>query len=75
PVVTPGAGLSVVPVSPFSTRANPWVVPGPLSLTVERDEGAVSLFVDGEERRRVGTDEPVEIAAVGEFTCLRPLVE
>jgi NAD+ kinase len=75
PVVTAGGGLSVVPVSPFSTRANPWVVPGPLSLSVERDEGDVSLFVDGEERRRVGPDEPVEIAAVGEFTCLRPLVE
>lgn len=75
PIVTPGGGLSVVPVAPFSTRASPWVVPGPLTLSVERDEGDVSLFVDGEERRRVGPDEPVEIRVVDEFTCLRPLLE
>ena len=74
PVVTPGGGLSVVPVAPFSTRANPWVLPGPLSLGVERDDD-VSLFVDGDERCRVGPDEPVDIAAAGEFTCLRPLLE
>jgi len=73
PVVMPGGGLSVVPVAPFSTRANPRVVPGPLSLRVERDEGEVSLFVDGEEYRRVGTDDPVAVERVGEFTCLRPL--
>ncbi|QKY18843.1 NAD(+)/NADH kinase [Halolamina sp. CBA1230] len=75
PVVTPGGGLSVVPVAPFSTRVSPWVVPGPLTLSVERDEGDVSLFVDGDERRRVGPDDPVEIAVISEFTCLRPLVE
>ncbi|NHX35720.1 MULTISPECIES: NAD(+)/NADH kinase [Halolamina] len=74
PIVAPGGGLSVVPVSPFSTRANQWVVPGPLSLQVERDEGAVSLFLDGEERRQVHPAEPVEISVVDEFTCLRPLV-
>ena len=75
PVVAPGGGLSVVPVAPFSTRASTWVVPGPLSLSVRRDEGDVSLFVDGEEQRRVGPAEPVEITTVGEFTGLRPLAE
>ncbi len=75
PVVAPGGGLSVAPVSPFSTRSSPWVVPGPLALHVQRHEGDVSLFVDGAERRRVSPDEPVEIDAVGEFTALRPLVE
>ncbi|KPN30831.1 putative inorganic polyphosphate/ATP-NAD kinase [Halolamina pelagica] len=74
PIVAPGGGLSVVPVAPFSTRASPWVVPGPLSLQVERDEGAVSLFLDGEQRRQLGPAEPVEISVVDEFTCLRPLV-
>ncbi|WP_049980925.1 NAD(+)/NADH kinase [Halolamina rubra] len=74
PVVAPGGGLSVVPVSPFSTRASPWVVPGPFELRVERDEGAVSLFLDGEERGQVHPDDPVEIGVVDEFTCLRPPV-
>lgn len=73
PVVAPGGGLSVVPVSPFSTRASPWVLPGPLSLCVERDEGAVSLFLDGEERRAVQPGVPVSVDAVGEFTTLRPV--
>ena len=75
PIVTPGAGLSVVPVSPFSTRASPWVVPGPLSLSVERDEGDVSLYVDAEERRQVDPNGPVAVERVGTFTCLRPLTE
>jgi NAD+ kinase len=75
PVVAPGAGLSVVPVSPFSTRASPWVVPGPLSLSVERDEGEVSLYVDGAEVGQVSPGESVVVERVGTFTCLRPLAE
>lgn len=73
PVVAPGGGLSVVPVSPFSTRASPWVVPGPLSLTVERDEGAVSLYVDGAERGDVAPGDRVGVAVVDGFTAFRPL--
>lgn len=75
PVVAPGGGLSVVAVAPFSTRATPWVVPGPLSLHVARDEDAVSLFLDADECRQVRQGEPVTVDVVGEFTCLRPLVE
>lgn len=75
PVLAPGTGLSVVPVAPFSTRASPWVVPGPLALHVERDEGEVSLFTDGDEHGVVAQGEPVTVAAVGEFTCLRPRTE
>lgn len=75
PVVAPGAGLSVVPVSPFSTRATPWVVPGPISLSVERDEGEVSLYVDAVAVAQVTPDAPVVVERVGTFTCLRPLTE
>lgn len=73
PVVEPGGGLSVVPVAPFTTRASSWVVPGPLSLHVERDEGEVSLFVDGTEYRTIAPGQPVRVAVEDEFTCLRPL--
>jgi NAD+ kinase len=75
PIVAPGGGLAVAPVAPFSTRASPWVVPGPLALHIQRDEGDVSLFVDAEERHHVRPDDPVEIDVVGEFACLRPLVD
>ena len=75
PVVAPGGGISVVPVAPFTTRGSPWVLPGPLTLHVERDESDISLFLDGEERRRVGCGEPVTVDVVDEFTCLRPLPE
>lgn len=72
PVIAPGGGLSVVPVAAFSTRASPWVVPGGLTLYVERDEGAVSLFTDEDERQQVKPGEPVSVRVVDEFSCLRP---
>jgi NAD+ kinase len=64
PVVSPGGGLSVVPVSPFTTRPDTWVASGGVRVTVEREEEPVALVVDGDRR---GTVEPhravgVEIA-------------
>lgn len=75
PILAPGAGLSVVPVAPFTTRANGWVVPGPLELGVERDEGTVSLYADAAELGPVTPEEPVRIRTDGTFVCLRPSVE
>ncbi|WP_424014590.1 ATP-NAD kinase [Halorubrum xinjiangense] len=65
PVVSPGGGLSVVPVSPFTTRPDTWVVSGGVRVTVEREAEPVALVVDGDRR---GTVEPhravsVEIAS------------
>jgi NAD+ kinase len=75
PLLAPGSGFSVVPIAPFTTRANDWVVPGPLEVAVERDEGAVSLFADDDEVGEVAPHEPVRVVADGTFDCLRPLVE
>lgn len=75
PLLAPGSGLSVVPVAPFTTRADDWVVPGPLELAVERDEGDVSLYVDDVEIGEVEPHEPVRVETTGEFVCLRPRVE
>lgn len=49
PVVVPGSDvLSVVSVAPFATDPDHWVLPlSRLSLTVERDETDVEVFVDG----------------------------
>ncbi|WP_224332419.1 ATP-NAD kinase [Haloprofundus halobius] len=72
PVVTPGAGVAVVPVSPFSTRWDTWVVDGSVSLSVERDEGPVSLVVDGARTTAVGPHAPVTVECDASVTLLRP---
>jgi NAD+ kinase len=75
PLLAPGAGLSVVPVAPFTTRANDWVVPGPLEMAVERDEGAVSLYADRGELGTVAPHDPIRVETDGTFDCLRPTSE
>jgi NAD+ kinase len=51
PVIDPATGaVAVTPVAPFITDAQRWVVPSDdLTLAVERDEGGVSLIVDGRD--------------------------
>jgi NAD+ kinase len=75
PLVAPGTGLSVVPVAPFTTRANGWMVPGPLELQVERNESAVSLYADSADLGTVSPADPVRVQADGSFDCLRPSLE
>lgn len=75
PLVAPGAGLSVVPIAPFTTRGNGWVVPGPLEVAVERDEGGVSLFADAQNLGAVAPHEPVTVQVDGTFACLRPFAD
>lgn len=53
PVIAPGAGLAVVPIAPFTTRSNTWVVADGVTLSVERESEAVSLVVDGSRREVV----------------------
>ncbi|WP_256686710.1 ATP-NAD kinase [Halococcus qingdaonensis] len=67
PIVAPGSDvLTAVPISPFATDPDHWVVPlADLSLTVERDDADVELLVDG---RTVETVEPgatVELVRAG----------
>lgn len=75
PIVAAGSGLSVVPVSPFATRADSWVVDAPLDLSIQRDEGDVSLFADDEELQTLGREHPVRVSVASEFDYLRPVVE
>lgn len=57
PVVAPGTdAVAVVPISPFATDPDHWVLPlERVTLTVERDETAVELLADD---RRTGVVEP-----------------
>jgi NAD+ kinase len=72
PVLAPGTGLAVVPVSPFSTSVDTWVVADEVALTVERDDGDVSLFADGREVRPVAPHEPVRVEVTETVELLRP---
>lgn len=59
--------VAVVPVAAFGLGAPTWVV-GPddgLRLSVERDEGEVSLLVDGTERRRLAGRSAVDLTPGG----------
>lgn len=64
PVVAPGTGVgSVVPVAPFATAADRWVVPlDGIELVVEREETPVVLQADD---RQVGPVEPNETVRLG----------
>ena len=75
PVVSPGGGLSVVPVAPFTTRPDTWVASGGVRVTVERGEEPVALVIDG---ARSGTVEPhrgVDIEVAGTVDLLSPTAE
>ncbi|MFA9517654.1 hypothetical protein ACERIT_10625 [Halopenitus sp. H-Gu1] len=65
PVLSPGTGLVVVPVAPFSTRTDTWVVNDSATISVEREEEPVSLVIDDEVCRTVGTDDPVSVSVDG----------
>lgn len=62
----------VVPVSAFSTTADRWVVSldAPVTLSVERDEGEVSVLLDGRAETTVPAPGAVEVAATGGFETL-----
>ncbi|GAA0251311.1 ATP-NAD kinase [Haladaptatus pallidirubidus] len=63
PVVQPDSGVvSVVPVAPFAIHVDNWVLRGPVTLSVERDEDAVVLLADDREVCPVEPHEPVELA-------------
>lgn len=62
PVLTPGTGLVVVPVAPFTTQTDSWVLADDLTVTVEREEEAVELVLDGDSWGEVAAGEPIDVA-------------
>jgi NAD+ kinase len=73
PVLGVGAGVSVVPISPFSTTPEVHVVDldRGLALSVER-EGEVALFADGVRRDAVGVDDRLRLDAVDSIRVVVP---
>lgn len=71
PTVETKAGLSVVPISPFSTYTRTWVLNPPVTLTVERDEEQVLLLADDTEIQAVPPLKPVELTVGETFELVR----
>lgn len=67
PIVAAGTGvLSVVPIAPFATHADRWVLPiDEVTLSVERDETPVELLVDGRIERTVTAGDPISLGTAG----------
>lgn len=66
PILSPETtAAAVIPIAPFTIDPDHWVLEtdAPITLTVERDEGAVLLFADDREVCEVTPDEPVSIQA------------
>lgn len=66
-VVAPGTGVgAVVPVAPFATSTDDWVLPiEGLELTVEREETPVVLLADDREVGEIPAHDPVTIRTDG----------
>jgi NAD+ kinase len=74
PVLEPETGVvGVVPVAPFAVNVDHWVLSadGPVGLSVERDEGEVSLLLDDRRACTVPSDEAVSVAADGSLDLVR----
>lgn len=75
PVVAPGSGVvAVVPVAPFVTDPDHWVLPADgVGLRVERDETPVRLVADGREVGSVEPADTLEVSVRGALTV--PVVD
>ncbi|SEQ56417.1 NAD(+)/NADH kinase [Natrinema salaciae] len=63
--------VAVAPIGPFLTQTRQWVLPADdLSFTVERDEGDVTLVVDGRAVGTVTVDSAVTISPAGTLPTL-----
>lgn len=64
PIVAPETDVvAVVPIAPFATHADRWVLPiEDVTLSVERDETPVELLADGRTEATVAAGDPVSLA-------------
>lgn len=67
----------VVPVAPFGLGAPSWVfdADGGLELRVERDEGAVTLLLDGRQRRELAGQSSVTLGPGGRLRVAVPRLD
>jgi NAD+ kinase len=70
PLVHTGTGVvAVVPIAPFATEVDDWILPeDAVELAVERDEAPVELLADGRSAGTVVASDPVTIQRDGHLT-------
>jgi NAD+ kinase len=68
PVLDAGSGLAVVPVAPFATHCDTWVLRPDVRLSVERDESTVLLYADDREVRPLSRGDTVTVTVTGDLT-------
>lgn len=66
-VLLPDTGIVVVPISPFVTDADDWVVPPEIEFTVEREGDEVSLVLDDAVWDTVAPGESVRVSRVADL--------
>lgn len=73
PVVPPGPSvLALVPIAPFATTLDHWVVPAEsVTITVERDDATVDVLADDRTVGHARVDEPVTLVADGSVDLIR----
>ncbi|MDJ1430747.1 NAD(+)/NADH kinase [Halostagnicola sp. A-GB9-2] len=63
--------IVAAPIAPFDTHTDRWVLPDErLSLSIERNEDAVAVSVDGRTLETISADRRVEITSNGSFSML-----
>lgn len=75
PLLRANTGVAVVPVAPFATRTDSWVVPLDVSVSVERDDSDVSLCADDRVVRHISPGDRVSVTAVDHLSLVRPPTE
>ncbi|SDQ34325.1 NAD(+)/NADH kinase [Natronobacterium texcoconense] len=58
--------VAVAPIAPFVTNTRRWVLPQKVTLTVERDEGDVTVLADGQAVETVSLGADVTVTAARE---------
>jgi NAD+ kinase len=73
PVIPPGPSvLALVPIAPFATTLDHWVVPADtVTITVEREDATVEVLADDRMVGHATVDTPVELAADGTVALIR----
>jgi NAD+ kinase len=72
PIVAPGSDVvAVVPLAPFATHADRWVLPlESVTLSVQRNETPVELLADGRTVGAVGPGSPVSLSRTATLRTL-----
>lgn len=67
PIISPGlAVLSVLPIAPFTTDPDHWILPvSDVSISIEREDPPIELLVDGVKQETLNQCDTIQLTHVG----------